>query len=98
MQPKWLQNGSRDGLPMALPIGKTTTKDDLLLLRKGGPLGIVMILIGLKWWASIHNKDKQWKLAVEDISACFGAFANGREKQALWQIIRARVKNRRQLH
>ena len=78
MQPKWRQNANGDGLPMALPIGKT--KDDLLPLRKGGPSGIVTILIGLKWWASIRNEDKRWKHAVEDISACFGAFANGKRK------------------
>ena len=80
MQPKWRQNATADGLPMALPNGKT--KDDLSPLRKGGPSGIVTILIGLKWWASIHNEDKRWKLAVEDISACFGAFASGSKRKA----------------
>jgi hypothetical protein len=63
---------------MALANGKV--KDDLLQLRKGGPSGIMMVLIGLKWWASIHNEDKQWKLAVDNISACFGAFATGKRK------------------
>jgi hypothetical protein len=78
IQPKWRQNKTGDGLPMALANGKT--KDDLSPLRKGGPSGIVTILIGLKWWASIRNEDKRWMLAVEDISACFGAFVSGKRK------------------
>jgi len=78
MQPKWRRNATDDGLPMALANGKP--KDDLSQLRKGGPSGIVTILIGLKWWASIRNEDKRWKLAVDDISACFGAFATGKRK------------------
>lgn len=79
MQPKWRQNSTGDGLPMALTQGKT--KDDFSPLRKGGPSGVVTILIGLKWWASIRNEDKRWDLAVEDISACFGAFATASVKR-----------------
>lgn len=78
MQPKWRQNVTGDGLPMSLSNGKA--KDDLSTLRKGGPSGIVTILIGLKWWASIRDKDERWRLAVEDISACFGTFATGKRK------------------
>lgn len=73
MQPKWRRNASSDGLPMALSDGKL--KDDLSALRKGGPSGIVTILIGLKWWASIRETDKRWNLAVDDIYACFKAFS-----------------------
>jgi hypothetical protein len=73
MQPKWRRNATSDGLPMALSDGKP--KDDLSTLRKGGPSGIVTILIGLKWWASIRETDKRWKLAVDDIYTCFRAFS-----------------------
>jgi hypothetical protein len=78
LQPKWRRNASSDGLPMALSDGKP--KDDLSALRKGGPSGIVTILIGLKWWASIRETDKRWKLAVDDIYACFKAFSAGKRK------------------
>jgi hypothetical protein len=73
MQPKWRQNATSNGLPMALSDSKP--KDDLSALRKDGTSGIVAILIGLKWWASIREMDKQWNLAVDDIYTCFRAFS-----------------------
>ena len=44
--------------------------EDLLCLKKGGPSGLVTVMIGLKWWASIHDQDERWLASVEDVRLC----------------------------
>lgn len=68
IQPKWRQSW-RDGL-VPLLLSTAGKKDDTVFLRKGGPSGLVTILIGLKWWASIHGQDARWLALVEDIRGC----------------------------
>jgi len=78
VQPKWRQNPAL-GLPLAISTGKA--KDNLVALRKGGPSGLVTLLVGLKWWACIRNDDVRWKLAVGDLRACFTALTGGASKR-----------------
>ena len=68
IQPKWRQS-SGDGL-VPLPLLTAGKKDDIVCLRKGGPSGLVTVLIGLKWWASIRSQDARWLASVEDIRGC----------------------------
>jgi hypothetical protein len=68
LQPKWRQS-SGDGL-LPLPLATASQKKDIVCLKKGGPSGLVTVLIGLKWWASIRSDDARWLDAVSDIRAC----------------------------
>ena len=68
VQPKWRQSSEKGSLP--LPLSIASDKEDLASLKKGGPSGLVMIMIGLKWWASIQDKDTKWVDAVKDVRLC----------------------------
>jgi hypothetical protein len=68
IQPKWRQS-SGDGL-LPLPLSIAEKKEDIVCLKKGGPSGLVTVLIGLKWWASIRGQDARWLASVEDIRGC----------------------------
>ena len=68
IQLKWRQSLG-DGL-VPLPLSTAGKKDDIVCLRKGGPSGLVTVLIGLKWWASIRGQDARWLASVEDIRGC----------------------------
>ena len=67
LQPKWRQSSGEGLLPLPL---SAASKKDIVSLKKGGPSGLVTVLIGLKWWASIRSDDVRWLAAVEDIRAC----------------------------
>ena len=77
VQPKWRQSMEKDCLPLPL---STRNKDDLVCLKKGGPSGLVTVLIGLKWWAPICDKDVRWLAAVEDVKACMEDFIGSGRK------------------
>jgi hypothetical protein len=49
-------------------------------VRKGGPSGLVTLLIGLKWWAGIRDSDPRWGLAVLDFTACLTSFITCNDK------------------
>lgn len=68
VQPKWRQSSVTGSLPLALSIA--SDKEDLVCMKKGGPSGLVTIMIGLKWWASIRDKDAKWLAAVKDVRSC----------------------------
>ncbi|KAM6490381.1 hypothetical protein JOM56_014145, partial [Amanita muscaria] len=48
LQPEWRKPLQDCSLPQ--PMSKMTPDDDILALRKGGPSGLVTVIIGLKWW------------------------------------------------
>ena len=68
LQLKWRQS-SGDGL-LPLPLSIASKKENIVCLKKGGPSGLVTVLIGLKWWASIRGEDARWLASVEDIRRC----------------------------
>jgi hypothetical protein len=71
LQPKWRQNEIPNTLPP--PLSTAGEKDNVSSLKKGGPSGLVTVLIALKWWA--HVQDPEWKAAVNDVKDCLESFA-----------------------
>ncbi|KAH9477997.1 hypothetical protein JR316_0010230 [Psilocybe cubensis] len=74
-QPKWRQSSEAGKLPRCLSIAGG--KDSINMLKKGGPNGLVTVMIGLRWWAKQRHSDPRWEEAVEDILAVFQAFQGG---------------------
>ena len=66
---------SADGTLLG-PLSAAKGSDNLNALRKGGILGIIIILIALKWWAPPDHYDKDWKAAVEDVTSCLQHMTN----------------------
>jgi hypothetical protein len=80
VQPKWRQSSVTGSLPSPLSIA--SDKEDLVCLKKGGPSGLVTVMIGLKWWASIRDKDVRWLAAVKDVRSCMDELtAPGRKRK-----------------
>jgi hypothetical protein len=80
VQPKWRQSSVTGSLP--LPLSIASDKEDLVCLKKGGPSGLVTVMIGLKWWVSIGNKDTKWFAAVKDVRSCMDELmAPGRKRK-----------------
>ena len=71
LQPKWRQNEVPNTLPP--PLSTAGEKENVSNLKKGGPSGLVTVLIALKWWA--HDQDPEWKAAVKDVKDCLESFA-----------------------
>jgi hypothetical protein len=46
-------------------------KDDTGCIKKGGPSGLVTVLVGLKWWVSLQENDAMWEASVNDLNGCF---------------------------
>jgi hypothetical protein len=81
LQPKWRQSSGEGLLPLALSTA--SKKQDIACLKKGGPSGLVTVLIGLKWWASIRGDDTRWLASVKDITACMEELAGKRKDEDL---------------
>lgn len=56
MRLAWRKNSDTSGLPVA--IDKAKPKQDVSTLKKCGPNSIVIIIIGLKWWAANQDYDE----------------------------------------
>ncbi|CAA7270808.1 unnamed protein product [Cyclocybe aegerita] len=76
LQPEWHQVEAQDHFP--LPLSKAEDGDDVMLLRKGGPSGLVTVMISLKWWTT----DARWKEAITDVKDCLKQVVKGTKKQA----------------
>jgi len=61
--------------------GEATGKQDVWVLKKSGPNGIMTVIIGLKWWAKNKASDEQWEKAVVDVVACLNTFLSSRNKR-----------------
>ncbi|KAJ2929110.1 hypothetical protein H1R20_g7975, partial [Candolleomyces eurysporus] len=62
-----------EGQDMLVPVtGEHCNK--LVFLRKGGANGIVLLLVGLKWWAPLCMEDCRWYEVVEDLTVCLATF------------------------
>ncbi len=42
-------------------------------LRRGGPNGLVTVLLGLFWWSSLGLEVPSWRAAVMDFRQCVAA-------------------------
>lgn len=58
---------------MRSPSNKTYGKDSLQHLRKGGPNGLVTLLLGLRWWHMIMDGEglADWNTIVEQVHGIF---------------------------
>ena len=65
LQPKWRLARESGGLSLAIMPCKS---HPLPGIRKGGPNGVVTILISLKWWR--HIEDPDWMMAINDVKSC----------------------------
>jgi hypothetical protein len=91
-QPKWRQVSISGSLPLALSVvGK---KDNLACLRKGGPSGIVTLLIALKWWAPIRDRDERWVAAVNDVRACLNEMMEGNKRKGVHLVEGSKKKRK----
>lgn len=83
LQPEWRKATEPGRLP--LPVSVAMEGDDLASLRKGGPSGLVTVLIGLKWWAGTEEEDNErWISAIEDVKDCLANFkmpTNGKKRK-----------------
>ncbi|KAJ2913225.1 hypothetical protein MD484_g7189, partial [Candolleomyces efflorescens] len=66
----------REGEEWPVPWDASMRKD-MLGLKKAGPNGIVVLLVGLKWWAPLWGGDERWGAVVEDVVRCLEAFVVG---------------------
>jgi hypothetical protein len=83
LQPEWRWVEKTGCLP--LPLTSAKPNEDFANLKKGGPSGIVVLLIGLKWWACSQERRDQWLAAVADVKACLdrlGAGSTGQKRKA----------------
>jgi len=54
---------------------KSQSKEKIFAaVNKAGPTGIIMVLVGLKWWATL-DEHALWSSAVEDVAACLELLA-----------------------
>ena len=94
VQPKWRQNPA-NGLPLDISSGKS--KETMSSVRKGGPSGLVTLLIGLKWWANIRDSDPRWGLAVQDLIACLTSFITGSTKRKGGDVVTEKSTKKRKV-
>jgi hypothetical protein len=73
----WLamQPASRkvEGQELPSPL-QDATKKDVMSLKKAGLNGLVVLLVGLKWWAPLREEDRRWGDVVDDIVSCLETF------------------------
>ena len=74
MQPKWRRVAKKGVMP--LPIDAEGNQD-IKSLRKGGPSGLVTVLLGLKWWGAAGGKAGLWEKAVHDVRLCLENLVTG---------------------
>jgi hypothetical protein len=68
VQPECRQRGE-GGLPKPL-----TKNMNIASLKKGGALGLIVVLIGLRWWGTGEGLSDRWEQAVEDVESVFRRF------------------------
>ncbi|KAF9555793.1 hypothetical protein CPC08DRAFT_642380 [Agrocybe pediades] len=71
LQPNWRKSDLENSLPLSYDHAEAN--DNLQCLRRGGPSGIMSVLVGLKWWAGLGRDGAavSWEAAVEDVLKCF---------------------------
>lgn len=76
LQPEERKAASGDSLP--IPISRMPAGANIRNLRKGGPNGIVTVMIALKWWGESKHDEETWKRAVADVQECLDALVLGK--------------------
>lgn len=51
-----------------------TESMNISMLKKGGALGIMTVLIGLRWWGECPELQDRWEVAVKDMLSVFQRF------------------------
>jgi hypothetical protein len=46
----------------------------MVCLKKAGANGLVVLLVGLKWWAPLRMEDGRWGAVVRDLARCLELF------------------------
>ena len=69
------------GGSLPLPLAGMRLDDDCVNLKKGGPSGLVVALIELKWWACTGERHQRWLAAVADVKGCLEAFTPASRKR-----------------
>lgn len=73
MQPKSRRSAGEGELPLELTPNMTA--GIIQALKKNGPAGISVVLVGLKWWGpEIMGRQAAWINAVKDVTACLRLF------------------------
>ena len=81
LQPEWRWVEKSGNL--LLPLTGAPSNEEFAILRKGGPSGLVVALIGLKWWGYMRESDKRWLAAVADVKGCVERFRSvGKKRKA----------------
>jgi hypothetical protein len=70
LQPAWRKVRTHGTLPVALDA-KHSSSHNIRSLHKGGPNGLLTVLIGLKWWRLAGGDGDLWTQAVNDLASCF---------------------------
>jgi hypothetical protein len=70
LQPAWRKARTHGTLPVPLDPKRPSTSNIQLLL-KGGPNGLLTVLIGLKFWQLAGGDGDLWTQAVDDVASCF---------------------------
>lgn len=78
MQPQARQ---RDGPLIPISLSSLGDNVNISAIKRGGPNGILTVLIGLKWWAVARIEDQRWLEAVTDIRECFECFGRAGTKR-----------------
>lgn len=95
MQPAFRKAKQPGQMPATVYRSGTQSVRDL---RKGGPSGIVTVLVGLRWWAPSQGDDKSvWLAAVADMQKCFEVMSEPQRKPELKGTERPTKKRRTEL-
>ncbi|KAF8240371.1 hypothetical protein L208DRAFT_1233990, partial [Tricholoma matsutake] len=70
LQPAWRKAQTHGALLVALDPERQSNHN-LRLLHKGGPNGLVMVLISLKYWHLAGGNGDMWMHAINDLTSCF---------------------------
>lgn len=62
---------------------QSTTSQTLQPLRKGGPNGIITLLLGLRWWHTISDEQGLvvWNTTLGQVHAMLKGFVNENHKR-----------------
>ncbi|RXW21400.1 hypothetical protein EST38_g4450 [Candolleomyces aberdarensis] len=63
----------REGEELPVPL-EAEMKKDLAGLRRAGHNGLVVLMVGLKWWAPLREVDGRWHTVVDDLAGCLTMF------------------------
>ncbi|KJA24432.1 hypothetical protein HYPSUDRAFT_200645 [Hypholoma sublateritium FD-334 SS-4] len=72
VQPVWRRSPAENSLPVPLSMAKGS--ENLDPIKKAGPVGFILVIIALAWWAPLHTTDARWNASLDDVHACVKLF------------------------